>query len=78
MVNISVGEQWDRCDRCGFNYPVSHLTRQKGLKVCTEKCVDNTDVENHVKIVRSVLAAATTEGRDMREMDLRMVDWSEY
>jgi len=27
------------CDRCGFVFPLSDLTRQKGLLVC-EKCLD--------------------------------------
>ena len=35
------GVPWHRCDRCGFQYPVSQLVRQEGLIVCTIKCFDN-------------------------------------
>ena len=37
-------EDWDNCQRCGFEYPISMLTFQLGLKVCTKTCVDNLDV----------------------------------
>jgi recombinational DNA repair protein (RecF pathway) len=34
------GIPWHRCDRCGFDYPVSQLSRQDGLILC-HKCHDN-------------------------------------
>lgn len=34
------GIPWHICDRCGFQYPVSQLTRQAGIIVC-QKCADN-------------------------------------
>jgi hypothetical protein len=32
--------EWDFCDRCGFEYPVTQLVMQNGKKVCTKYCFD--------------------------------------
>lgn len=48
-------EQWDRCDRCGFEYPVSKLVMQKGKKVCTVTCYDTTLIEERPLIIAQVL-----------------------
>lgn len=78
MRNVSIGEQWRLCDRCGFNKPMSHLIRQKGLVVCTDTCVDDLDVERRDRDVQRVLSTNTTEGADMRETELGMVDYTEW
>jgi hypothetical protein len=53
------GVPWHTCDRCGYKYPVSQLTRQNGLIVCTVKCVDQIDDRDSV--IRSVLADSPNE-----------------
>lgn len=39
-----IGEQWDKCSRCGFAYPFSQLRRQSGdggtVLICIEHCYD--------------------------------------
>lgn len=76
--NVSIGEQWRLCDRCGFWRPMSELQRQKGLVVCVHLCVDDLDVERRQYDITRMLAIPTDEGADRREIDLGMVDYSEY
>lgn len=47
--------EWDFCDRCGFEYPVTQLVIQKGLKVCTRTCFDNTQIEERPLIIAEIL-----------------------
>ncbi len=47
---------WARCDRCGFEHPVSMLTPQKGLLICHDHgCYDNLDVEQRSFIISEIL-----------------------
>lgn len=48
-------EVWEICGRCGFPYPLSMLTKQKGLLVCSG-CFDNTLVERRSQMIDQVLA----------------------
>lgn len=34
------GVPWHYCDRCGWQYPLDRMTRQRGLLLCLEKCWD--------------------------------------
>lgn len=47
--------EWDRCERCEFEYPVTMLIIQKGIKVCTKTCYDNTQVEERSGVIAAVL-----------------------
>lgn len=47
--------EWDVCDRCKFEYPVTMLVMQKGLKVCTKTCYDKTLVEDRPAMIAAVL-----------------------
>lgn len=47
--------EWDFCDRCKFEYPVTTLVMQKGLKVCTKTCYDKTLVEDRRAMIAAVL-----------------------
>lgn len=57
---------------------MSHLIRQKGLVVCTDTCEDELDVERRLKDIQRVLSTNTQEGSDLREMELGMVDYTEW
>lgn len=60
------GEQWSQCDRCGRDFPMSHLQPQKGLWVCTED-FDDLTLERHANTVAEVLNMSTgEEGADLR------------
>lgn len=48
-------QQWAKCQRCWFDFPVGQLQMQKGLLV-DEKCLDNLDVEYRPKVIAEVLA----------------------
>ena len=47
--------EWDFCDRCGFEYPVTMLVMQKGVKVCTKTCYDKVLIEEREMIIAQVL-----------------------
>jgi len=49
-------EQWELCDRCGFLYPISQLTKQKNLLVCTKTCVDDLSIEKRQRQIAEILA----------------------
>lgn len=68
-VQTKRGEQWDHCERCGFRKPMSSLTYQKGLRVCTQTCVDNLEIERHAVEVGKILERGETEGSDLRYVD---------
>lgn len=57
--------QWQLCDRCGLMYPLTKLTRQQGIIVCSVTCVDNLDNQYMPKIRAEVLATPG-EGSDER------------
>lgn len=47
--------EWDFCDRCGFEYPVTMLILQNGKKVCTKTCYDKTLIEDRPLIIAQIL-----------------------
>lgn len=51
--------EWGFCERCGFEYPISMLVAQKGLRVCTKTCFDKTLVEDRTSMIAAVLADET-------------------
>ncbi len=71
-----VGEQWDVCDRCGFRFPISQLTYQKGLRV-DAKCIDDLTVERRDIEISRILATNETEGADLRYVDTAFFDVQE-
>lgn len=48
-------QQWAKCDRCYFDFPIGSLSMQNGL-LLDAKCFDNMDVEYRPKIIAEVLA----------------------
>ena len=52
------GEQWSKCGRCWFTYPLGHLTMQLGLLVCP-KCID--DISNMARPAQIAEMLSTTE-----------------
>lgn len=60
------GEQWDVCDRCGFDHPISMLTVQRGLKLCSDHgCLDDLDVERRQLMIQEILSSGE-EQQDKR------------
>jgi len=60
-------EQWQICDRCGVYYPISQMTTQLGLYVCTKNCVDNLDVLRRGRVMAEKMAInAELESTDRR------------
>jgi len=50
------GIPWGRCDRCGLDFPLSRLVRQRGILVCTERdCWDNPIAWNRERIIQDNL-----------------------
>jgi len=44
MQTIQVGEKWRLCDRCGFQFPLSHLViNDRGEYICTDHCWDENE-----------------------------------
>ena len=68
--------EWDFCDRCGFEYPITQLITQKGLKVCTKTCFDKTLVEERQIVIAAVLDN-DTEGSSGDETERLSVDDSD-
>lgn len=63
-------EQWDMCGQCGFFFPISSLTKQKGLLICHRRtCFDNLDIERHSWMIQQVMNEPVYEGSDMRQVD---------
>ena len=58
-------QQWQKCERCYFDFPISYLTKQKGLMVCPQD-LDNLDVELRPALIAELLSDGT-EGRNDRE-----------
>jgi hypothetical protein len=69
-LNRRTGGQWDICDRCGFQFPISQLVKQKGLLVCIRRCFDDLTVERRPYIIEQILGT----GVDQEGVDLRVVD----
>lgn len=64
------GEQWSTCQRCGVEYPMSHLTSQLGLVVCKRSCVDDLSLMTHaIRVGEKLNAGIQTEGADTRFID---------
>jgi len=63
--NHSNMNPWSYCERCGFLYPLSSLVAQKGLRVCTQTCFDNTDIEYRPYQIEEVLSDDSEEGVSM-------------
>jgi len=48
--------EWRKCDRCGFMYPITMLTRQLGLLVCASTCRDDISILYRATQIAKVLA----------------------
>lgn len=53
-------ERWAICARCGFSFPETQLTPQKGLLLCP-KDLDNLDVEMRPRMIAEVLQDEETQ-----------------
>jgi hypothetical protein len=51
---------WHRCDRCGWDYRVTDLRRQRGMLLCYF-CYDNPIYWQRPQIIQDVLAAGAEE-----------------
>lgn len=71
-VNARRGEQWELCDQCGRQFPMSKLIKQKGLLVCVQECFDNLEVERRPLMIERSLGSST----DQEGVDLRVIDRS--
>ncbi len=69
-LNRRTGSQWEICDRCGFQFPIGQLVRQKGLLVCTRTCFDDLTVERRPYMIEQILGTAV----DQEGVDLRVID----
>jgi hypothetical protein len=47
---------------------------QKGMKRCTENCIDNMEVERHSSVVAKMLGNRTEEGVDRRWLDEKTLE----
>lgn len=61
-------QQWQKCDRCGFLFPMGSLQKQKGM-LLDQKCIDNLQIERRQYLIMEILGQTTTEGVDMRVVD---------
>ncbi len=52
-----------KCERCYFDFPISYLTRQKGLMVC-QLDLDNLDVELRPPLIAEILSDGQESGND--------------
>ncbi len=70
-TNNKKGEQWDLCDRCGMQFPMSRLGRHQGMLVCDRKtCRDNLQVEHREEEIQHLLnMGVEVEGADLRSVD---------
>jgi len=51
------GIPWHRCDRCGIEFPVSYLRRQRGLILCVvNNCWDDPLIWNRPGLIQNNLA----------------------
>lgn len=50
------GVQWDVCDRCGFEHPISMLFMQQGLKMCKcHGCLDDLSILYRARDIAEIL-----------------------
>lgn len=76
---MKCGEQWLECARCGRGFPLSRLTVQRGLRVCTDTCRDDTTLEQRPRIITDMLGVQSNEeGSDRRFNDVNMIDLEEW
>ena len=61
-------EQWMLCDRCGQQFPMSMLTKQKGM-LLDQKCIDDLTIERRQFTIEQILGTNITEGVDLRAVD---------
>jgi hypothetical protein len=71
-VNNIKHQQWQSCDRCGRLYPMSSLTKQKGMMLCLQLCFDNLDVERREYMIERVMTPGSAEAQE--GVDTRAVD----
>lgn len=54
------GEQWAKCDRCGFDHSIGMLSRQLGLTLCSDHgCLDDLITMRRPQMIQSILADGT-------------------
>jgi hypothetical protein len=51
---------WHRCDRCGWDYRVTELRRQRGELLCSY-CYDNPIAWQRFQMIQDVLSAGAEE-----------------
>jgi hypothetical protein len=54
------GDPWSRCDRCGFDYPLSALQMQNGLLLCN-KDVDDPQIWQRDVEIADILSNSESE-----------------
>lgn len=61
------GIPWGYCERCGWQYPVDHLVKQRGIVVCVDKCYDNPLIFDRERLIAETIEdAALTEQQPVR------------
>lgn len=59
------GTPWAYCDRCGLQYPIDQLLKQRGLLVCGPRskggCFDNPLIFEREEIIQDVLSYSGEE-----------------
>jgi len=51
------GQEWDVCDRCGFEHPIGMLHMQMGRKLCKcHNCFDDLSNNYRARIIQEVLS----------------------
>lgn len=49
-------EEWDNCDRCGFPHPISMLSMQLGMKLCSDHgCLDDLTNQYRTQVISEIL-----------------------
>ena len=64
----TLGEQWTFCARCGFEFPISQLSAQKGVLVC-ELCYDDPVPALHDSLVQRALESAIQDQEGANDVD---------
>lgn len=54
------GVPWKRCDRCGRDFPIDRLVKQRGLLLCIDSCWDNPIMFEREEIIQDVLEFGST------------------
>jgi recombinational DNA repair protein (RecF pathway) len=58
---------WHRCDRCGWDFPVSMLRRQLGLILC-DQCFDNPIAWQRPLMIQDLLGSMSNQ--ELRPADI--------